>query len=410
MLKIPVDYSEDTHHDSLMRNGHLQMCLSILNHLGYKGMFHPRSFGSKFAMLALNARNVVILITIASNTPVNIREKLSPLDEHEVVDALSGCAKWSLDLLSWLTDSLFALFDDPQFLALLTPQRFSEMSTYLQSRSDVSLHLLLCSSTRGFLSAVCRRILHLESLSNRAIDFYERKAAIINVNDPSAPNPKGQPTVLYKAYQKMQRVTSSSLIKVQEFDRLLTVLNNDIRTAYQSSLASLAGKNHPGGAAAAAAQTGGKQPVDAQIKNAQSHCELNMLLAQSPPPAFLQVLLKFFNADLRSYRAQSDPSKLFFAGFDLLEIDDDRRSLAARKARGRYIDAFKRVELVGPPVRTAREAEEAKAPQWRRCVRCSAVMEDVNGFRPGFTFVLAQQRKCSCGGYWALLPHGTLVS
>ncbi|KAL0936566.1 mediator of rna polymerase ii transcription subunit 16 [Colletotrichum truncatum] len=403
MLKIPVDYSEDTHHDSLVRNSSLQMCLSILNHLGYKGMFQPRSFGGKFAMLALNARNVVILITIASNTPVNIREKLSPLDEHEVVDALSGCAKWSLDLLSWLTDSLFALLDDEQFLAHLTPQRFSEMSAYLQSRSDVSLHLLLCSSTRGFLSAVCRRILHLEILSNRAIEFYERRAAIANANDPSAPTPKGLHTVLYKAYQKMQRVTSSSLVKVQEFDRLLTVLNNDIRSAYQTSLASLANKNPTG------AQMTGKA-VDAQIKNAQIHCELNMLLASSPPAAFFNVLSKFFNADLKSYRAQADPSKLFFADFDLLEIDDDRRSLAARKARGKYVDVFKRVELVGPPVKSAKEAEEAKAPQWRRCVRCSAVMEDVSGSRPGFTFVLAQQRKCSCGGHWALLPRGALVS
>ncbi|KAF6814593.1 mediator of rna polymerase ii transcription subunit 16 [Colletotrichum sojae] len=402
MLKIPVDYSEDTHHDSLVRNSSLQMCLSILNHLGYKGMFQPRSFGGKFAMLALNARNVVILITIASNTPVNVRERLSPLDEPEVVDALSGCAKWCNYLLSWLTDSLFALLDDPQFLALLTPHRFSEMSAYLQSRSDVSLHLLLCSSTRGFLSAVCRRITHLESLSNRAIEFYERKAAEGDTSVQAVKAVKSM-QALYKVYQKMNRYTSSSLIKVHEFDRLLTLLNNDIRTAYQASLASLASK-HPAGAQM------NPKAVEAQMKNAQIHCELNMLLASSPPPAFLNVLLKFFNKDLKAYRAQTDPSKLFFADFDLLEIDDDHRSLAARKARGIYIDNFKRAELVGPPVRGAKEMEESKAPQWRRCVRCSAVMEDVSGSRPGFTFVLAQQRKCSCGGHWALLPRGALVS
>jgi mediator of RNA polymerase II transcription subunit 16, fungi type len=82
MLKIPVNYSEESHHDSLVRNSSLQLCLSILGHLGFHGEFRPRSFGSKFAMLALNARNVVILITIASNTPSTIREKLSPLDEN----------------------------------------------------------------------------------------------------------------------------------------------------------------------------------------------------------------------------------------------------------------------------------------------------------------------------------------
>ena len=82
MLKIPVNYSEESHHDSLVRNTSLQLCMGILNHMGFRGEYQPRSFGSKFAMLALNARNVVILITIASNTPINIREKLSPLDEN----------------------------------------------------------------------------------------------------------------------------------------------------------------------------------------------------------------------------------------------------------------------------------------------------------------------------------------
>lgn len=82
MLKIPVDYSEDGHHDPLFRNGHLQLCLSILKHMGFKGEFEPRSFGGKFAMLALSLRNVVVLITLASSTPVHLKDKLSPLDEH----------------------------------------------------------------------------------------------------------------------------------------------------------------------------------------------------------------------------------------------------------------------------------------------------------------------------------------
>lgn len=81
MLKVPVDYSEESHHDKLVRNSHLQMCLSITNHLGFHGQYKARAFGSKFATLALNARNIVILITIASNTPMNIREKMSPLDD-----------------------------------------------------------------------------------------------------------------------------------------------------------------------------------------------------------------------------------------------------------------------------------------------------------------------------------------
>lgn len=82
ILKIQVDYSDETHHDALMRNLSLQFCLGIMNSLGFRGESLKRSFQSKFAMIDLNLRNVVILITLASNTPLNIREKMSPLDEH----------------------------------------------------------------------------------------------------------------------------------------------------------------------------------------------------------------------------------------------------------------------------------------------------------------------------------------
>jgi mediator of RNA polymerase II transcription subunit 16 len=81
MLKIAVDYSEDAHHDNLVRNAPLQMMFSVINHLGFHGQYKPRSFCGKFAWLALNARNIIILVTIASNTPITVREKLSPLDE-----------------------------------------------------------------------------------------------------------------------------------------------------------------------------------------------------------------------------------------------------------------------------------------------------------------------------------------
>lgn len=459
MLKIPVDYSDEAHHDNLVRNSSLQLCLSIMNHLGFRGDFHPRSFGSKFAMLALNVRNIVILITIASNAPVGIREKLSPLDEHgessdgtrasrdgdrfsdrhvEVVDALAGCAKWSLDLVCWLADCLFQLLDDPVFLSFLTSrEQFNDMTQYLQSKNDVSLHLLLCSSTRGFISAVCRRLLHLDSISNRAIQYYEQRAAA-HASQPNS-HSKNPPLALHIAYQKMQNFTSNTLIKVAEFDKLLNALTSDIRESYRHTFSKLPSDE--------------KESNEAAIKRAQTYCELRMLLASSPPPNFLSVVSKFFHTDLRAFRAKTDPGALFFYDCSLLEVDDDRRSLARRRREGHYVDVFKRVELRAPVHGTAggpgSGATAARPyvidpnelpgnggaggpgaaaaggvtngtgagafgsvvpPQWRRCARCASVMEDVWGHRPGFSFVLGQQRKCSCGGSWGLLPRGALVS
>jgi mediator of RNA polymerase II transcription subunit 16, fungi type len=80
MMRISVDYSEEAHHDNLVRNNLLQLCLSTLNHLGWNGEFQPRGFRSKMAMFALNLRNIVILITIANNAPGHMKDR-TPLDE-----------------------------------------------------------------------------------------------------------------------------------------------------------------------------------------------------------------------------------------------------------------------------------------------------------------------------------------
>ncbi|GAB0136152.1 hypothetical protein EsDP_00004464 [Epichloe bromicola] len=385
ILKIQVDYSDETHHDALMRNLSLQFCLGIMNSLGFRGESLKRSFQSKFAMIDLNLRNVVILITLASNTPLNVREKMSPLDEHEVVDALAGCAKWSVDLLSWLVDSLFELMNDEEFRQRCAQQRFNELNSFLLKRNDVSLHLLLSSSSRSFLSAICRRVALLEAISNKAMDFYKTQASGDVPSGGKVLNPQ-----LQHAYYKMQRVTSTSIIKVADFEKLLNVLSQDVRQAYAIYLPQWVKKqpNAPQG-----------KQLEVAIKTTQIQFEVSMLLSGSPPPAFIPVIKKFFTMDLPAFRKTTDPAKLYFADFELLGVQDDLASLAARQARGVYVDSFKRVAL----------RRRRGGNRWRRCARCTSVMEDVFGSRPGFAFVLAQQRRCSCGGYWALLPKGKLI-
>ncbi|KAH0491294.1 hypothetical protein TgHK011_002731 [Trichoderma gracile] len=384
VLKIQVDYSEETHHDSLMRNLPLQCCLSIMNSLGFKGEMNPRSFQGKFAMIDLNVRNVVVLITLAINTPVTVREKMSPMDEHEVVEAVAGCAKWSLDLLAWLTDSLFTLMNDSEFMARLEPKRFAEMTPYLHTLNEVSLHLLLSSSSRSFLLCVCRRIAHLQAMSERAIDFYRGQSATV---DPAG-HLKVQNQPLQQAYQKMQRITANSLVKVADFEKLLNTLSADVRQIYQAILPNIV--KHQNTA------TQGKQ-IDLAVKSAQSQLELSILLTANPPTPLLPVIKKFFSKDLPAFRSNTDPARLYFANYDLLGVQDDKSSLRAREARHVYVDLFKRTEM------------RLGTQQWRRCTRCASVMEDVFGSRAGFTFVLGQQRKCACGGLWALLPRGKLI-
>jgi len=81
IIRITTDYSDDIPHDHLIRNAHLQICFSILSHLGWNGEFRPRHFRSKMASLALNIRNTVITVSLASTAPSAVKAASSPLDE-----------------------------------------------------------------------------------------------------------------------------------------------------------------------------------------------------------------------------------------------------------------------------------------------------------------------------------------
>ena len=85
ILNLKSDYSEETHHDVLVRNTTIQLCLCIQNSLGFKGEFNSRTFSGKFAWLVLQLRNIVVLVTMAANLNVTQggpnTEKTTPLED-----------------------------------------------------------------------------------------------------------------------------------------------------------------------------------------------------------------------------------------------------------------------------------------------------------------------------------------
>ncbi|GAP84915.2 putative mediator of RNA polymerase ii transcription subunit 16 [Rosellinia necatrix] len=392
VMRISVDYSEDQPHDHLIRNHHLQFCFSIFNHLGWNGEFHERHFRGKLSSLALSIRHTIIIVSLASSAPSSVRANSSPFDEPEVVYALAGCARWSIDFLSWLCNGLFTLLDDTKFMGFLTQtqtnqsQQLVNMTRYLHAKNEIALHLILCSSTRNLISAICRRINLLDNYATRALAWYS--------GQPKIPDGVGSRHIaLNAAYRKVHRYTSSALVKADEFDKFIAVLAGDIRSAYATSLSPLeaqkVAKNPP-----PQNQTPNAPKPD-RVKEARQHCELNMLLVLSPPPSFLAVITKLFRQDLTNFRANVDIAKLYFADYHLLEIVDTPEALANRRKRGTKVDMFRRVEI-------SKQAQVS----WRRCSRCGNTMEDLTSAnnKAGMMFLLTQQRTCCCGGRLALLP------
>ncbi|KAI0398509.1 RNA polymerase II mediator complex subunit Sin4 [Xylariaceae sp. FL0594] len=388
IMRITTDYSDDIPHDHLIRNQQLQTCFSIFNHLGWNGEFQPRHFRSKMASLALSMRNTVIVVSLASSAPTMVKAASSPLDEPEVVNCLAGCAKWSVELISWLCDRLFGLLDDAKFMAFLsqaTPsnqsQQLVNMTRYLHANHEIALHLILCSSTRNLISAVCRRVSLLDTYSTRALAWYSGRPEVMDT--------ASRHVALSAAYRKVHRYTSTAPVKAEELDKLLTALAVDIRAAYAKSLSPLE-REKP------ASNPNASAPKPDPIKEARQHCEVNLLLVKEPPPSFLAVITKLFRQDLASFQEKIDTTGLYFSDYRILEINDTPAALQLKERSGFVFDMFRRVPIRRKSTTTLR----------RRCARCGNIMEDLSSptHKPGMMFILAQQRSCCCGGRLALLP------
>lgn len=290
--------------------------------------------------------------------------------------------RWCLGLVAWLTDSMFELMNDEEFLQRLTPERANELAPYLEKRNDVALHLVLCSSSRCFLSALCRRVAHIEGMGNKAVDFYRRQSA---TTDPNTQAKHSNPH-LRQAYQNLQRASSSGSVKVNDFEKLINSLGASVNQAYDTFLPKMV-KNVPN-------PPQGKEEDEA-VKVARSKLEIQMLMATAPPVGFLPVLKKFFHGDLPAFRKVTDPAKLFFENFSVLNVQDDKTEI--KGIRTSQLDAFSKAKLKMGPTQ-----------QWRRCTRCTTVMEEMAGRGPGLTFMITQLRRCPCSGSWAVLPPGKL--
>lgn len=80
-LRVNVDYSDESPSDQLIRNSQMQVCSSVLHHLGWKGEYQPREFSSKLALVMLNLRNIVIVITIAHTNTSALKGAGTPMDD-----------------------------------------------------------------------------------------------------------------------------------------------------------------------------------------------------------------------------------------------------------------------------------------------------------------------------------------
>jgi mediator of RNA polymerase II transcription subunit 16 len=176
-----------------------------------------------------------------------------------------------------------------------------------------------------------------------------------------------------------------------------------------------------------------------------------MLFGGPLPAALIPAMRHIFTTLLPALRSGIDPAALFFSDFSLLALDPvtpppssssadspspaagpspnqaiasllspDEQQKGKRAADLRRvahtIDIFQRIpitlgqEPVDGPINENGVREKARdAKRWRRCTRCTAVMEDYITQRPGVHILVLQERRCFCNGTWNLLTGKQIV-
>jgi mediator of RNA polymerase II transcription subunit 16, fungi type len=336
--------------------------------------------------------------------------------------------------MAWLTDTLLNLPTNlPPTIDLTKASNLPlpELLAHLHTTNTISLHLLLSSPTRGFLTAICRRLQHLDYIARKAIMF----PGANNTPNPQNPNqnPQNQTSTLSPAlraaYMQIATLTSNTILRIKTIETLLASLTSLIKNAYASHNPPLAGS-----------------PPAEKMRNA---LEIKMLFGGSFPDAFKSVIVELFRKEglLDTVKEEIEPARLFFADFTMLEVDEDAVSVARRKALGTTMDCFQKRWLVNPEKKSSSSSGSAQGEagsqngntntspgntntqdgnavgtgglmgaggrqgaRWRRCARCAAVMEDVLTQRSALQWLVMQQRRCFCSGYWDTLAPGETVA
>jgi mediator of RNA polymerase II transcription subunit 16 len=339
---------------------------------------------------------------------------------------LSGSVRWCLDLMSWIIDSLLNPEDKSIFKSISTGQSIDleELNSRLHASNNVALHLLFSSATRGFLTVICRRLNNLDFASRKGMSTAAQHQAATSMH-------LAQPVIsnaLRMAYTSIATLISSSIVQIHPFEAFLTSISASVRDAYTTA-----------GLTSLTSQASQQQPHSRPTESSKNLAEQNMLFGGPLPAELKPVMTHLFTSLLPTLRSGVDLAKLYFHDFSLLALDPmpsastsssqalatsvlntpPQNAGAANERITRTIDIFQRIPIVveleggesgGSAVNRAERGVPMPTKRWRRCARCAAVMEDVASQRPAVQFLIAQQRRCFCGGNWNLITGKQVVA
>lgn len=334
-IGVRVDYSIEPQMQQLLMSNQgliLQRCLSFQAALGYAEGSHRPSLSANLAWAILNIRSICLVFFGAISRKQGVE---SELGKPDTIHVLVGLVSWLMTLIGYIVDELFVLGD---FFEDHTDEAgnisLDDLNARIHEANSPALFLLFVSSSRNFLKFSCNPL----------------KVFIHNCKNQQSQTP------LRLAYQELGAVFQKSLVSVPQFERLLSQLDDSIKSVYQSSGIS---------------------------ETERSNVEKNMLVKAEIPEILFETVKELLTKTAASLKEEVEVADLYFANVASLGLTNDNTGKRWRKEHP--LDAMRKIEL--------------KGVQTRRCTRCGAVMEDLLPTRTANVMV-TQLKHCFCGSWW----------
>lgn len=121
-----------------------------------------------------------------------------------------------------------------------------------------------------------------------------------------------------------------------------------------------------------------------------------MLILGIIPDLLMPAVQQLFTVSVARLRKEADEGELYFKDFSMLGLGDDEQTKQWHQEN--TLDAIRKVVL--------QTKVRGKAVNVRVCLRCRAVMEDIQSFGNTSSWVMSLLRgHCFCGSYWVVEDH-----
>jgi mediator of RNA polymerase II transcription subunit 16 len=297
-----------------------------------------RDIPAKSAWVLLNLRSVCTNIAQTLSMTQQIRGMHNM--EASLFVSLKGLVRWSLDLMT-------LIFDDMIEIMRFCKGNFGRerILAYVHERNSVTLHILLCSTSRALLGMLGNLI---RNFAMRVVKTQEKVRLSSRANDI-------RDSV---ELQQMEAMMGSELpFDLRLFEQLVAEVDGNVRTTYQ------------------AAQSSPPQ---------RSFYEQGMLVDADIPEALSPVLQRLFGEIVPRLESQIDGVAIYTADTAWLGLGEDEE--ANKRAGRQQYDVLRKCAI--PP--------NAKI---RQCRKCGSVIENLADGHMA-AWVQNAHKMCICLSHW----------